>query len=76
VLQPWLVRAVAMWTVPTGFIGVPPPGPRPGDRHGDMGVGVFQGALGHHPRHRLGDRAQVGDQVAGTPSISCLARLE
>jgi len=36
-----------------------------GDRHADMGVGVLQRAFRHHPHHRLGDRAIVGDQVAG-----------
>ena len=61
-----LVRAVAKWTVPTGFIGVPPPGPAtPVIATARWAWECSSGPLGHHPHDRLGDRAQVGDQVAG-----------
>jgi hypothetical protein len=51
--------------VPTGFIGVAAAGAGDaGDGDGDVAVALAQRALGHHPRHGLGHRAVVGDQVA------------
>ena len=50
-------------TVPTGFSGVPPPGPAmPVIADADVGAGALRGSRRPSPRHRLAHRAVLGDE--------------
>ncbi len=75
-------RPSASWTlkhtVPTGFSGLPPPGPAmPVVEIGGVGAEAPQGAGGHRLGDGLGHRAVLGDEAAGsTPSNAALASFE
>ena len=71
-----MLRAVAIWTVPTGFIGEPPPGPATPVMATAMWARLLFNAPSAIIRATGSDTApKSAIRSPGMPSISSLARL-